>query len=392
MALHNRRGGGGGSTSSPNPTETVGYTGKMPLYALGVNNRGFAVAGGGGGASKTGIPNGLIFFKYSQEKIEKIGEHNTIGDAITSLDVHPEENVALFVDTDKFAQVQFAAGGTVLKSDTVANSIAKTVKVLRFSPDASKVVVGCFDGPLHTVSYPALTTTASAPQAHEDDVDDVAWDPTGKFVASASKDKKAKVWKVTPGNLAVAQTLTCAAEGTVLMPRGCRFSPTAPNRLYVSAFIVSKATYIFAFNSETGVLVKKAKIHNYHSASFAINVGGTYVGVGDVDGTVVIADAESLCKVLQVKVHGFFVPALAFTLPIKTTTGSTTKKREKVKEATNDKKEGGRGGAVISVGADYACMLTPIVHQSFVNIQLVVFVASLIVVLLAILIRAYVLK
>jgi hypothetical protein len=70
----------------------------------------------------------------------------------------------------------------------------------------------------------------------------------------------------------------------------------------------------------------------------------------------------------EVKVHGFFVPALAFTLPIKTTTGSTTKKREKAKEATNDKKEGDRGGAVISVGADYACMLTPIVHQSFVSI------------------------
>ena len=31
--------------------KTEGYAGKMPLYALGVNNRGFAVAGGGGGVS-----------------------------------------------------------------------------------------------------------------------------------------------------------------------------------------------------------------------------------------------------------------------------------------------------------------------------------------------------
>jgi hypothetical protein len=31
--------------------KTTGYAGNMPLYALGVNKRGFAVAGGGGGVS-----------------------------------------------------------------------------------------------------------------------------------------------------------------------------------------------------------------------------------------------------------------------------------------------------------------------------------------------------
>lgn len=31
-----------------------------------------------------------IFFKYNNSKIENIGEHRTSGDAITSLDIHPE--------------------------------------------------------------------------------------------------------------------------------------------------------------------------------------------------------------------------------------------------------------------------------------------------------------
>jgi hypothetical protein len=133
--------------------------------------------------------------------------------------------------------------------------------------------------------------------------------------------KTAKVWKVSPGSLQAALTIKCEAEGTVLMPRGCRFSPTNPTHLYVSAFIVSKATYIFVWNSETGSLIKKAKIHihknmireclriammltalnNYHAASFAINANGNYVAVGDVDGTVVVAETDRLRKVLRIR-------------------------------------------------------------------------------------------
>lgn len=37
--------------------------------------------------------------------------------------------MTIFVDTDKFAKVQFAAGGTVLKTDVISNPIAKNVKV-----------------------------------------------------------------------------------------------------------------------------------------------------------------------------------------------------------------------------------------------------------------------
>lgn len=62
--------------------------------------------------------------------------------------------MALFVDTDKFSKVQFAPLGTVLKNESTSNSIAKSVKVMKFSPDATKVLLGCFEGSLHVVSYP----------------------------------------------------------------------------------------------------------------------------------------------------------------------------------------------------------------------------------------------
>jgi len=395
-----------------------GYAGRMPLYALAGNKKSYMVAGGGGGMSRTGIPNGLVIFKCGQEKLEQIGNHNTNTDAVMCLDVHPSENVVIYIEQDKFARLHFSNGGTVLKtyfpttegageereggdgekegannsnntksknSNTNSNNnnktinsddLAKSTKVLRFSPTADKVAVGSFEGALSIVSYPNFAQLSRAATAHTADIDDISWNARGDILATASKDKTCKVWRVgnnttTSSSLQTVHTLTFDAEGQKLIPRGCKFHPTQPNVLYTSAFILGKSTYIFVWNAETGAMIKKKKIHNTHTTSFAISPKGTYVGVGDVDGTIVVALTDGLRKVFQAKPHGFIITGLAFA-PAKPTAESDSE-------------------VVISAGADYACKFTPIVHQSFVNYRLIVVVVSLLILIIAIFLRQFVL-
>jgi len=393
--------------------------------------------------SRTGIPNGLVIFKCGQERLEKIGDHNTNSDAVMCLDIHPSENVVIYIEQDKFARLHFSNGGTVLKTyfptegggedregkgegkgegdtnnsnndkakndknkskNNNGNEIAKSTKVLRFSPTVEKVAVGSFEGALSILSYPNFTVISRTPHAHTADIDDISWNARGDFLATASKDKTCKIWRIdnstsnssnsststsnnnnnnatSNNDMKPLHTLTFEAERQKLIPRGCKFHPTQPNLLYASAFILGKSTYIFVWNTETGALIKKKKIHNAHTSSFAISPKGTYVGVGDVDGTIVVATTDNLRKVFQAKPHGFIITGLAFASPKPNNNNSND----------NNNNTGGENSdqVIISAGADYACKFTPIVHQSFVNYRLIAVVLSLVILIIAVLLRQF---
>lgn len=101
-----------------------------------------------------------------------------------------------------------------------------------------------------------------------------------------------------------------------------------------------------------------------------------------MDGTVVVALADSLQKVLQAKPHGFIIAGLAFASSEKglsTTTSNSSKNINKINNGDSD--------ALISAGADNACKYTPIVHQNFVNTRLIALLLSLLVLIIALFLK-----
>ena len=67
---------------------------EYPVFAVGfLDEEGLVFAAGGGGATKSGIPNGLAAFHYDRRtsKLEQVGFLNTGSKAAMSLAVHPRE-------------------------------------------------------------------------------------------------------------------------------------------------------------------------------------------------------------------------------------------------------------------------------------------------------------
>lgn len=67
---------------------------EYPVFAVGfLDEESLVFAAGGGGATKSGIPNGLTAFHYDQssQKMEQVGFLSTGSKAAMSLAVHPRE-------------------------------------------------------------------------------------------------------------------------------------------------------------------------------------------------------------------------------------------------------------------------------------------------------------
>merc|ERR1712000_290707 len=62
----------------------------LPLFALSANDNGYVVAGGGGGAAKTGIKNALIVLRVVDELLEEICRKEFESDSVVSVCLHPK--------------------------------------------------------------------------------------------------------------------------------------------------------------------------------------------------------------------------------------------------------------------------------------------------------------
>ena len=65
---------------------------EYPIFAVGyLEGEGIILVAGGGGSTKSGIPNGLTAFDYRNDNLEKVGFLTTGSKAAMSLIVHPRE-------------------------------------------------------------------------------------------------------------------------------------------------------------------------------------------------------------------------------------------------------------------------------------------------------------
>ncbi|CAE6497704.1 unnamed protein product [Rhizoctonia solani] len=95
-------------------------------------------------------------------------------------------------------------GSLMERRNTAALAVwnaGSTVYSVVYSPEGSRIAVGCGDGTVSIRNSYDGTLLVGPLRGHSDDIQSVAFSPDGKFVASGSKDKTIRVWNAYSGTL-----------------------------------------------------------------------------------------------------------------------------------------------------------------------------------------------
>jgi len=126
---------------------------------------------------------------------------------VNSAAFSPDSTLIVTASNDKTARVWDSASG---EERLVLHGHDKQVYSAAFSPDGRQILTGSRDGTARIWDLPSRETlqdlrrsmeigTSRSLEGHTQKVNSAAWSPDGKFVATASDDKTARVWKASDG-------------------------------------------------------------------------------------------------------------------------------------------------------------------------------------------------
>jgi len=338
------------------------YQSDMPLYCAAINKKGVVALGGGGGKSKTGIPNAIVLLNWDSAVFAKIATHDTGDDAIMNLDFHPSEDVIVYGTRDKSIILHFS--GSVFTQEGSVQTVNvedHEQKVVRFNHGGDRILTGTSDGSFKLWSYPGLKTISTM-LAHADEIYDADFSSSGALFATSSRDQTCKIWSYS-GSVKCNHTLQFPAEGgRNAVMRGCRFD-TNGTTLYTAQSVRSTSTYIAAWDPETGTLLRKGKVHNEHHTCFALSPNDEYCAIGTAEKVVRVIRTDSLRPIMTIQDHGFIVTNLAFSPD---------------------------SLYIISTGADHACTYRKIKPDSLFNMKIIFCVISILLLILSFIVKSIV--
>eukprot|EP00123_Amoebidium_parasiticum_P013648 comp22073_c1_seq1/m.32164 comp22073_c1_seq1/g.32164 ORF comp22073_c1_seq1/g.32164 comp22073_c1_seq1/m.32164 type:complete len:394 (-) comp22073_c1_seq1:247-1428(-) len=324
----------------------------FPLYSVVCTPDNRVIVGGGGGKSKTGVPNGLAVYKW-EEDFPLVGKLDTEEHAVWNIALHPQEpaivcgmdefgRVYSFKrDTsakeketseeasgddkkateekeekkkeDKKAKVDSTAPFFHLESSQVTDTAEEPwQKVCRLNADGTKILTGGQDGTVRLWKYPSFEKIAEF-KGHTLEIKDVAFHPNDTQVAAVSHGKEVIVWNVKDGS--VVKRLEFKYEGTVYKFNAVRYL-TFDNLVYVYAIAVMPGhpSHVVAWSTRTWNRSKQEEIDPEPCTAFDVSPCESYLAVGTCLGTVKVYDAINLkCGRIAKEIHPLFVTGLAFS-------------------------------------------------------------------------------
>eukprot|EP00128_Syssomonas_multiformis_P013278 Colp12_sorted_trinity150504_noHs@27627 len=322
------------------------YQANYPLYVVATRKDGKIILGGGGGASKTGVPNKLEVFTYNNENLDLVTDYDPGTSCIMSMALHPKQNLVacgldgkcaiLRVDENKgkFSVTSIKAQQTDFSKDP-EDCFQKSVQ---FSNDGKLIVTGGYDTVARVWSFPEMKKLHEL-KKHTKDVNAVSIDPTGSYIATASPDTFTYIWDAKTGKL--LQTLKSPSkwqDAAQFRIQSCRFVQQADGtvHLYTVHSLAKHPSYIVKWQPGQWVVVKDLKAEQEPITTFAASDDGSLLAAGTALGGVGIYTAD-LKRVLRVRgVHELFVTGVAFTQD---------------------------NATLISVSADRSCYATKVQHQ-----------------------------
>jgi WD40 repeat protein len=133
-----------------------------------------------------------------------------------------------------------------------------------------------------------LTTLAG----HRDSVRSVAFDPTGRFVATGSDDKTAKVWRISQDKDGIKATCVATLVGHINGVRSVAFDPTGR---FVATGSDDKTAKVWRISPDHTVATCVATLagHSNYVMSVAFDPTGRFVATGSLDKTAKIWNVPS---------------------------------------------------------------------------------------------------
>ncbi|XP_062911429.1 prolactin regulatory element-binding protein isoform X1 [Mobula hypostoma] len=403
------------------------YRAPFPLYTVSVPRADLVVTAGGGGASKTGISNGVHFLRLERVagnlSATLLHSHDTetrapmnmavagdilaIGQDSTChiLQIHEEkrkpvepknskkEETVKKMETKKRRQATKTSNASgdmrnesaeivveplhVVHTDFSSDALQKSV---RFNQEHSILVTGGVDGCIRLWEFPSMKKCFDF-QAHEGEIEDLDISPDNKIV-TVGRDFKCCVWKNDQ-----LVTELCWNENmpqiTDKMYRyqACRFGKVEDNKEALRLYTVQiphkrerkpLQCYVSKWDGNNFLPLLTRPCGNEVISAMAVSDLGTFLGLGTVTGSVAIYIAFSLQQVYYMReTHGIVVTDLAFLPDVR-----------RAREMTGESE-----AALLSVAVDSRCKLHLVPSRQLFPVWVVMLLCGLIIVLTIVLLQ-----
>lgn len=153
--------------------------------------------------------------------------------------------------------------------------------------------------------HPSLGTTLYTYRGHSDVVNDIAWSPDGKQIASASDDKTVQVWNATTGNNFFTY------HGHSSKVHAIAWSPDG--QYIASASNDNNDKTVQVWNATTGNTIFIYQGHAYGVNDIAWSPNSKRVASASFDNTVQVWDATTGSNALTYQGHSYYVIDLAWS-------------------------------------------------------------------------------
>ncbi|XP_072534937.1 guanine nucleotide-exchange factor SEC12 [Salminus brasiliensis] len=399
------------------------YRAPFPLYTVKIDPKtGLILTAGGGGASKTGIKNGVHFLSLelvgSQHSATLLHSHDTGACATMNMALGgdviaagqdgncslmrfrqrtPKEGQStsgkdgagqqggprrrggkgqngggdVAQMKDESLQILVENVGTVQSDLSLQDPVQKCV---RFSSDLKLLLTGGADGYLRAWEYPSLKEKLNF-KAHTDEMEDLDISPDNKHIVTVGRDFTCSVWSGDQLALGLCwhENMPHITE-KMYRYQSCRFGKVEDHkdalRLYTVQIPYKRERkplpcYLTKWDGKSFLPLLTKTCGNEVISCLSVSDSGTFLGLGTITGSVAIYIAFSLQKLYYVQEsHGIVVTDLAF-LP-------DAPKCKPVK--------GNNEVAVLSVAVDSRCQLHAVPNRRSVPVWLVLFLCGLLLV------------
>lgn len=345
---------------------------EFPIYcARPGGQEGELVVAGGGGQSKTGVPNAIEVRSVSHTArgvvVSECLHHHDLGPRLVmDFDLRPGDPCTLATGIGHTCNImQLKSDGGARKKQTDKDEDSEEVKVqkvkvqemgcvqtdfgakdayqkvVRFTALGSKVVTGGMDGVVRVWKYPGLERQCELcddSSGGGGEVEDLACSPVDENqVVVVHTGGGANVWSLAEPEVKVQSFDWSPDKKTAFRFRACRFSPPPPQaaaavkgggggggdhtpHLFTLAVPLKWSykekrcrCYLVKFDSALFEPVSRACTGRELLCAMAIDSIGKRVAVATTEGTVLIYSAANLKPLATVaKVHAVFVTGLAF--------------------------------------------------------------------------------
>lgn len=401
------------------------YRAPFPLYTVKIDSKtGLVITAGGGGASKTGIKNGVHFLGLQlmggQHSATLLHSHDT--DTRATMNMALADDVIAAGQDGNCCLMRFqkcapkdgrkaaAKDGTAgeqgaarkrggrgdksgsgdiqeMKDETLQISVKETGSVLsdsnpqdplqkcvRFSSDLKLLLAGGTDGHIRVWEYPDLKEKLNF-KAHEGEIEDLDISPDNKHIVTVGRDFACSVWH--HGQLAMGlcwhDNLPHIREKTYRY-QSCRFGKVPDQKDALRLFTVQiphkrerkpPPCYLTKWDGRTFLPLLTKPCGNEVISCLDVSESGTFLGLGTVTGSVAIHIAFSLQRLYYVQeTHGIVVTDLAF-LP---------------ESGKYQAMKGDNEVALLSVAVDSRCQMHTVPTRSSFPLWLVLMLCAIMVV------------